>query len=303
MPGHQHASRPSRSRGWLTISVILLLVAGVAIGLLTTRSTATKSRTSSKKHSTPAPSRTTTSSVGPGGSSSPTPVGSATSTSTAGLLAGKVVAIDPGHNGGNFGDPSFINSPIWNGRATETCDTTGTETDGGYTEAQFNFNVAQYLAADLEAKGAKVVMTRTTNDGVGPCVTQRAAIGNAAGANAAVSIHADGGPTSGSGFAVLEPVASGPNDSVVTPSQSLGTDVRSAFLAQNVEPISDYDGIDGIQPRDDLAGLNLTTVPKVLVECANMRNTSDAALIVTDSWQRSVAQALTTAITKFLMVG
>jgi N-acetylmuramoyl-L-alanine amidase len=79
--------------------------------------------------------------------------------------------------------------------------------------------------------------------------------------------------------------------------------VRSAFLAQNVEPISDYDGIDGIQPRDDLAGLNLTTVPKVLVECANMRNTSDAALIVTDSWQRSVAQALTTAITKFLMVG
>ena len=27
----------------------------------------------------------------------------------------------------------------------ETCDTTGTETDAGYTEAQFNWNVAGYL--------------------------------------------------------------------------------------------------------------------------------------------------------------
>jgi len=130
--------------------------------------------------------------------------------------------------------------------------------------------------------------------------TQRADIGNAAQANAAISIHADGGPASGRGFAILEPVADGPNASVITPSQSLGTDVRSAFLAQNVEPVSDYAGVDGIQPRDDLAGLNLTTVPKVLVECANMRNASDAALVVTASWQQSVAQALAKAITQFL---
>ena len=73
-------------------------------------------------------------------------------------LAGKVVGIDPGHNGGNFSDPSFINSPVWNGREEEACDTTGTETDGGYTEALFNFRVASYLRRDLVAKGAKVVI-------------------------------------------------------------------------------------------------------------------------------------------------
>jgi N-acetylmuramoyl-L-alanine amidase len=219
---------------------------------------------------------------------------------TAGLLVGKTIVIDPGHNGDNYEDPAYINAPIWNGRETETCDTTGAETDSGYTEALFNFNVATYLAADLESEGARVVLTRTSNSGVGPCVTQRAAIGNAAGANAAISIHADGGPASGRGFAILEPVADGPNDSVIAQSASLGDDVRTAFMSQNVEEVSDYDGVDGIQPRDDLAGLNLTTVPKVLVECANMRNAADAALIVSTPWQESVARALATALAQFV---
>ena len=34
----------------------------------------------------------------------------------------------------------------------EPCNTTGTETDGGYAEAQFNFDVATDLAADLRAR-------------------------------------------------------------------------------------------------------------------------------------------------------
>jgi N-acetylmuramoyl-L-alanine amidase len=91
-------------------------------------------------------------------------------------LAGKVVGIDPGHNGGNFSDPSFINSPVWNGREEEACDTTGTETDGGYTEALFNFNVASYLRRDLIAAGARVVMTRRTNDGPASPAAPRSSI-------------------------------------------------------------------------------------------------------------------------------
>jgi N-acetylmuramoyl-L-alanine amidase len=232
-------------------------------------------------------------------SSSP-PASTSTTASVVGVLAGKVVAIDPGHNGENYTDPTFINSPIWNGRETETCDTTGAETDSGFTEAQFNFNVAEYLAADLESEGAKIVLTRTNNTGVGPCVTQRAAIGNDANANAAISIHADGGPATGRGFAILEPVADGPNNPVIAPSATLGSDIRASMLSQTGEPVSTYDGVDGIQPRDDLAGLNLTTVPKVLIECGNMRNATDAALIVTSAWQQSVAQALAIGITHFI---
>ena len=35
------------------------------------------------------------------------------------------------------GDPSYINQLIWNGAEYEACDTTGTETASGYTEAQY----------------------------------------------------------------------------------------------------------------------------------------------------------------------
>jgi N-acetylmuramoyl-L-alanine amidase len=215
-------------------------------------------------------------------------------------LLGKVVTIDPGHNGGNFSDPSYINTLIWNGREEETCNTTGTETDAGYTEALFNWNVANYLAADLEAEGADVVLTRHSNSGVGPCVNERAAIANSAHSDAALAIHADGGPATGRGFAILEPVADGINNSIVGSSQALGDDILSSVLSSTTMPVSTYDGVNGIQPRDNLAGLNLSTVPVVLIECGNMRNATDAALLESPQWQMELAEALAAGITAFL---
>ncbi len=215
-------------------------------------------------------------------------------------LAGRVIGIDPGHNGGNGADPGYVDQLIWNGREEEACDTTGTETDGGYTEAQFNFNVATYLRQDLQRDGARVVLTRPSNDGVGPCVTRRAQIINQAQASVAIDIHADGGPPWGRGFTVLEPVADGPNDKVISASQRFGSDVRSALLQLTPMPVSNYTGQDGVVSRDDLAGLNLTTVPKVLIECGNMRNATDAGLLTTAGFQRQVAGALEVAIVRFV---
>jgi N-acetylmuramoyl-L-alanine amidase len=236
---------------------------------------------------------------GPVASASATP--SPTPSPSAALpLAGKIVGIDPGHNGGNFTDPDAIARQIWNGAEWENCDTTGTTTDAGYTEAQFNFNVALDLRADLVRDGARVVMTRTSNTGVGPCVNRRAQIINHAHADVAVDIHADGAAPSGRGFTVLEPVAVGPNDAVIAASQRFGADVRQAMLAGTPMPESNYEGSAGIMPRDDLAGLNLTTVPKILIECGNMRNAVDAGLLVTARFQQQVASALTAAIVAFL---
>jgi N-acetylmuramoyl-L-alanine amidase len=215
-------------------------------------------------------------------------------------LAGKIVGIDPGHNGLNYTAPGIINQPVWNGQEYEPCDTTGTATDSGYTEAQFNFNVASYLQADLIAEGAQVVITRTNNSGIGPCVTTRAAIINNAGADVAVDIHADGGPAGGRGFAVLEPVADGPNDGVITSSAAFANELRDDFQAGTGMPVSSYDGVDGLQPRNNLAGLNLATEPKVLIECGNMRNATDAALLVTPAFQEAAAAAIARAITTYL---
>jgi N-acetylmuramoyl-L-alanine amidase len=250
----------------------------------------------------PAPASSVPLSLAPAESSPGSATSSASPSTTPDTrpLAGKVVGIDPGHNGGNFSDADYINRIIWNGREDETCDTTGTQTAGGYTEARFNFNVASDLRADLIAAGARVVMTRHSDNGVGPCVTTRAEIINRAHANVAIDIHADGGPVSGRGFTVLEPVADGVNDKVIRASAVFGHDVRAAMLAYTTMPESDYYGHAGLIDRDDLAGLNLTTVPKILIESGNMPNPTDARLLTSPAFQRLLARTFTAAIVAFL---
>jgi N-acetylmuramoyl-L-alanine amidase len=252
-----------------------------------------------------APARPTTSpgsGTGTGPSPQPTASGAASAApaKAAKPLAGKIVGIDPGHNGGNFSDPSFLAQQVWNGRAKEDCDTTGTETDAGYTEARFTFRVARFLRRDLRRDGARVVMTRTSNTGVGPCVNRRSQIINHRHANVAIDIHGDGGPPGGRGFAILEPVRDGPNNHVIGSSERFGRDLRRTFLARTRMPTSTYDGVSGFTHRDDLAGLNLTRVPKVLIECGNMRNATDAALMITTRFQRRAARAMEAAIIAFL---
>jgi N-acetylmuramoyl-L-alanine amidase len=216
-----------------------------------------------------------------------------------GPLSGKVIAIDPGHDGGNYAHTSYIDALVWNGREREACDTTGTATDAGYTEAQFNWNVATYLVVDLRRLGATVVLTRSSNITYGPCITRRAAIGNRAHAAVAISIHADGGPPTGRGFAILTPVADGINNKIVHPSLRFARALRTAFLRTSM-PVSTYDGVDAIQPRNDLGGTNLSTVPKVFLECGNMRNATDASLLIRPRWQREAATAIAEAMLAYL---
>jgi N-acetylmuramoyl-L-alanine amidase len=224
----------------------------------------------------------------------------ATTAEAAGPLHGKIIGIDPGHNGRNWSDPSFLNKQVWNGRAWENCDTTGTQTRGGYTESAFNWAVANYLATKLRAEGATVVWTRTSNTGIGPCVDRRAKMLNNGHANLSIDIHADGGPTWGRGFAILEPVADGPNNAVIKRSTYFGGYLRSRMVNIAGMPVSNYIGRNGISFRKDLAGLNLTTEPKVLIECGNMRNTTDARLLSSKTWQLKAATAMASAITRML---
>lgn len=204
-------------------------------------------------------------------------------------LHGKTVVIDPGHNGANWAHSAEIGRLVDAGGFRKACDTTGTATADGYTEAAYDLDVALRLARILRAAGARVVLTRTTNDGVGPCIDERAAIGNRARADAAISIHADGGPPGGRGFDVL-----------YRRSRSLAVDVRDAFRAGTGEPSSTYAGHDGLDVRTDLGGLNLSTVPKVLVETLNMRNAEDARLAESPRFREREAEALARGIERFL---
>jgi len=52
--------------------------------------------------------------------------------------------------------------------------------------------------------------------------------------------------------------------------------------------------------RSDLGGLNLSTVPKVFIECGNMRDTKDAALLTSGAWRQKAAQGISEGIVSFL---
>ena len=218
-----------------------------------------------------------------------------------GGLAGRTIAIDPGHNGGNASAPGVINALVAAGGFSKPCDTTGTSTDAGYPEYAFTMDVANRLTALLRAQGANVVLTRSDSGGVGPCVNARAAVGNAAHADAAISIHADGGPAADPGFHVIAPGLSpdGGNASILGRSAALARSVKVAFAAGTGEETAAYEA-PGLVVRTDLGGLNLSRVPKIFIECANMRNPSDAARVSSGQWRQEAAGAIVNGLRSYL---
>lgn len=215
-------------------------------------------------------------------------------------LEESVIVIDPGHNGRNASHPE-VNRLVDAGTLLKPCSTTGSSTSDGYTEAAHNFDVALRLAELLREAGARVVLTRSTNAGWGPCITRRAAIGNRVHADAAISIHADGGPPSGRGFHVIYPPSiEGLTDDIALPSRTLALDVRRAFRAGTGMSYADYIGLRGLDVRSDLGGLNLSDVPKVFIEAGNMRNPDDARLLSRPSFRQREALALRVGLAAFL---
>jgi N-acetylmuramoyl-L-alanine amidase len=223
-----------------------------------------------------------------------------TTTPVSAVLAGVTVVIDPGHNGRNWAHPDEIGRLVDVGNGTKSCNTTGTSTVDGYTEAEFNWSVAGIVVERLERAGATVLLTRSDNEGWGPCITERAATGNRAGADAVISIHADGGPEDGRGFHVIYPASlPGLTDDIATESRRLAEALHAAYLDTGM-PVADYLGESGFSERDDLGGLNLSDVPAVFLEAGNMRNATDAALLKDPGFQGAIADAIVRAVVGFV---
>ncbi|WLQ43356.1 N-acetylmuramoyl-L-alanine amidase [Streptomyces laculatispora] len=244
-------------------------------------------------HSSPAPSERPASSPpsAPGTKSGP--------------LSGKTVVIDPGHNPRNHLHTAEIGRQVDIGTTHKECDTTGTSTNSGYAEAEFTLDVSHRMRTLLRAQGAKVVLTHDNDRPFGPCVDERARIGNKAGADAVVSVHADGSAAGDRGFHVILPasVRGGDADTskIVGPSRDLGTRIAGLFVRATGSAPSNYiGGNTGLDTRKDLGGLNLSTVPKVFIECGNMRDPKDAALLTSASWRQKAAQGIADGIISYL---
>ncbi len=216
-------------------------------------------------------------------------------------LAGRTIVIDPGHNGGNSSHHEITSRQVWIGTNWKDCDADGASTDDGYNESQHNWDVAVVLRQLLQQEGARVILTRTSNAGVGPCITRRAEIGNINRADAAVSIHADGNLNGGDhGFHVILPEDVGQTPWMLRRSIALGTAIRDALRAEGPTAVSNYIGQNGLIVRGDLGGLNMSRVPKVFTEIGNMHSPLDAPQIESPSGRRAEAAAIAAGITRFL---
>lgn len=213
---------------------------------------------------------------------------------------GRVVVLDPGHNGGNATHAAEINQPVPAGRGrTKPCNTTGTATNAGYREHAFTWDVSVRVRDILTARGVRVVLTRPNDSGVGPCVNERAAIGNREGAAAVVSIHADGSTNAGAhGFHIAyssPPLNAAQGDPSIRLAKVLRDTLRTGGFTT-----SNYIGSDGMSPRDDLGGLNLSEVPAALVECGNMRDATEAAVLSSPEGRQRYAAAIADALLSYL---
>jgi N-acetylmuramoyl-L-alanine amidase len=211
-------------------------------------------------------------------------------------IAGMVVFIDPGHNGAN---DASIGRQVTTGRGgTKDCQTSGTATNTGYQEHTFTWDTALRVRAALSALGVRTALSRGNDTGLGPCVDERANMANSLRPNAILSIHADGGPPSGRGFHVnysappLNQVQAGP-------SVQYARIMRDQMQAAGIPPAT-YIGQNGLYGRSDLTGLNLAQYPSILVECGNMKNPVDSALMESPDGRQKYADAMVRGVAGFL---
>lgn len=191
---------------------------------------------------------------------------------TNGGLRGKTIAIDPGHGGS---DPGAIGP-------------------SGHQEKNVTLPISKYLKADLEAMGAKVVMTRTSDvDVYAPNASgvdelqARVNVADYNNADAFVSVHINS----------FDNRSVGGIATYYYPKTSY-----DAKLAQKVqdriasEP--GFNGDRGIQ-EGNLYVLRHSKMPAILVELGFISNPNEEAALVTTSTQQDFAQRIANGVAAY----
>ena len=202
------------------------------------------------------------------------PVDQLSSRGTRGILAGKIVVLDPGHGGND----------------------TGTIGPDGIEEKWVTLPIATKAAQVLRQEGAEVIMTRTGD--TNPALHTRTDIANRAGADVFVSIHGNSYPADstvgGTGTYIFQP------SPVLTPGQRLDIRQRLAFCLQN----SLLASLRLLNSRgifdDNLEVLRNAQMPAALVEVAFLSNPREERLLNNPDFQQKAGAAIAKGITDFL---
>lgn len=204
---------------------------------------------------------------------------------------GHVVAIDPGHQG-NWIDMSDT-EPIGPG-ALEMKAKASTGTQGSYTgvpEYQLNLDISLALQTELEARGYKVILTRTDND-TAISNSERALKAYDEGAEIYVRIHANGSDDSNvSGALGMTPSSDNPYvGNLAEESYRLSECVLNAYCEETGF------GNLGIQFYDNMTGINWSKIPVTILEMGFMTNESDDTAMQDVEMQKKMVKGIANGI-------
>jgi N-acetylmuramoyl-L-alanine amidase len=177
-------------------------------------------------------------------------------------LAGKSVVVDAGHGG--F-DPGTIGS-------------------SGAEEDDINLAVSKFLKAELEDRGAKVIMTRSDENAIADTkdadMEKRRVIIRDSGSDIVVSVHMN---------SFKDESVSGPLVLFMTGSvkgKALAEYIQQR-LNDELEPES-----KGTARSENLHVLRAGNQPSVLVECGFISNPDEEKKLLTEDYQKKVAKAI-----------
>ena len=205
--------------------------------------------------------------------------------------APRVIAIDPGHGGRDFGK---INERL------------------NINEKTFTLDTAKRLKALLEAAGYRVVMTRDSDRFVE--LPERTAIANGAHADLFISIHfnalATDRTTSGVEVYTFAPqnqrstdswMPGKKDDSQPTAEPGNQYDAWNGLLAQSVHRtfVSELRASDRGKKLMHLAVLRSLRCPGTLVECGFLTSDIEARKIATPAYRQKIAEALRDGIREY----
>ncbi|MEL7608583.1 MAG: N-acetylmuramoyl-L-alanine amidase [Bacillota bacterium] len=205
-------------------------------------------------------------------------------------LAGKLIGIDPGHQTAADLELEPVRPGSDESKVRMSVGATGVKT--GMEEYKIVLQIGLKLKRMLEEAGAKVVLSRTSND-VSLSNIERAQLMNDVNVDLWVRLHCDRASSSEqSGARVLVPSRSS-NASIYQQSLELGKDVLWSFCSVTGAKKRT------VVARSDQTGFNWSKRPVIAIEMGYLSNVNDDLKLNRDSYQELCAQGIFEGILEY----